>query len=1677
MPIVGADFIWNSVKERRLLRTGDFELPQSLTCIPDTESSCGLAAVCGDDLWKEKEAPDKSDHDDSKTNGSNNMGELSSRWFSNNDENIPYFPEDFLVAKYDVLEQITAPGGYVVVELQCSQQQCDYRFRISAHYSLLDGHEDQIRFIPTKTSEEARKVYVDCTEHLKKENFQFRSNFPREIEYLASVKLQEMLIAEAMNSSFLSETVSMFVELIWVEALGHLTHLLDKPVTDISLNDVSRAEGILLRTKKALDEEESPNEQVAIMSEFYKIIPHKSGMDCIVTKKLLSNKQDLCQLIRDMLNVHETNLSIPNPSSLSKYRALRCRIDPVLTVEEEFQNIKQKMSQYISEQPVEVLQIYKVGRMTEVAGFESHLGNVQCLYHASSARNFVGILSRGLLLPKMVVEEHGLERTDCGNLGSGIYFSNSISASVNYSWPNKTDGTRLLLICDVALGNCWDTCQMDSSLTTAPSGYDSVHGIAKKNGKRKKGRDFKDDEFVVYRTSQVRIKYVVKFRFANDKVKEFQPVIQKDEARPPSLEQLSQPEDYKMPSKNLLNDVTAGLLDRSGNQVPLKDVHIKGRIIDFVAEVVVFQVYDNQANSPIEAKYVFPLDDTAAVCGFEAFIKGKHIIGEVKEKEKAHQEYREAISQGHGAYLMDQDAPDIFTVSVGNLPPATKVLIKITYITELSYENGCLSFHLPAAVAPWQQDKALNENTQDSVRKVSIKQVGTRPGGFSLDMSLEMPFRINHISSWTHQLEIKKTDCKAVIRSVGASFLDVSGFAMDILIGDVHLPRMWVEKHPDKESEACMLVFQPEFEAAFDPLCSCDEIIICLDCSSSMAGSEIQQAKQIALCALESCHFVTGKISIIKFGTSFVEFPFNPEPYTTDFAALKEFTISATATMGNSDLWKILHYLSLLYPSESKRNILLISDGHIQNEGMTLQIVKKNAQHTRIFTCGVGPTANRHMLRSLSQYGAGAFEYFDVKSKYNWERKIKSQTTRMFSPGCNAISIKWQQFDTDAPELMYAPAQIQSLFSQDRLLIYGFISHCTQATLNALIDDKELQTMVSTTELQKTTGTMLHKLAARAFIRDYEQGILDEDETEHEMKKQLLKSLIIKLSLENSIVTQFTSFVAIEKRDTNEEQTADTLNILELVAKEDVDILPYMHYQPKTHAATFPRKMSTLALAGTELEAADESPVPVFFKRKIRFPSDTQSHDMQSAVLPVPPYLSSVSRLACSSILPAYEKLSSPAADMSGPHPSVDLLMSEVSVAETELEASDEICAKKKLKKKLRYSHAIQPQTTIWSPPALHGQCLDDTPLFSTQLFQQKHSLPAGFKSGTGFTFDLQIPPASIVGPELEHRSFAFGSGVYGTVKRQSASSFSELQRTPPPPVSGDIPYSFPEKLSSAIGLSGSALCLDSQAIPQPCSLRKFSMRQQKDPLPPTSVAHDVKLRGSLQQQFPQLLFPGLGAAQTLVNPLWGEPRMSDDKHPKETNEASHRMDHPYPRPFNAAIYSAKNLMETKTKKKKCAMFTAQKPLRIVPWPQLFNLQNQDGFWQLTLELGSLLDLDVDYLVNVSLAKKGINSLGPKGKEKLLRLMATLLVLQVIHFNQLEGLVFKSLTKLSDSPRSWAFDPVKKAVEWARRTEQEFPAICQRFELGKDWDFAIKKLLCTEETRAGTGIVLPPSSS
>uniref|UniRef100_A0A8C1V0R6 Poly [ADP-ribose] polymerase n=1 Tax=Cyprinus carpio TaxID=7962 RepID=A0A8C1V0R6_CYPCA len=1073
VPVVGTQYVWSCLDQGHLLPLTEHNLTTQLPC-PASEflPPSGRTLV----LFRFACLPDYS------------FSFPQCRVYKEGDRDLPEFSSYFQVAKYSVFERTAVV-------------------------------QDKLVFCVT--SEDAVEAYLQLMKELETEGFTKTHTLPPEVERLASYSLQQLLLEEKLNCSTLSQEVGVFVELVWTEALGSLNNILTVPVSRISLNDVSRVEGLLLQAQKT----EKEDEVKALLEEVNTLLPLRM-IDPPSKHKLVSQKLDLCQLIRDIVNVSEATLGSPSPSSLGKYRALRCSIEVVSPQNPEFH--------VVSQLPVQIQQILRVSRGVELQLFMEDLGNIKPLLHSSSPSSFVGILSRGLLLPRVGVEQHGIERTDIGNLGGGIYFSDSLKTSVKYSKPSVTDGSRLLLVCEVALGRCKDLLKKDTTLTRAPDGYHSVHGVQRTPNRLS---EFEDDEFVVYNTEQIRLKYVVQYTMICVPLLvvlfECVSLVSSDDNE--GLES----------TKNPLEEMNAGLLDSSGQKLPLQAVNVRCKLMDLLCQVIIFQTYTNQSAVPIEAKYVFPLEETAAVCGFEAFINGKHVIGKVKEKEQARKEYKQAIEKGHGAYLMDQDAPDVFTISVGNLPPGATVLIKVTFITELVVRSGSIIFSLSGTVAPWQQRDTLNQTTQATVEKIGVTELQE----FSLSMSIEMPYEIINLSS-SHRIKTKRTDCKAVISTLPGQTLGSEGLQVSFSLSNIHMPRMWVENHPDKDSQACMLVFYPDFKSSgvssSGGLSSVNDVVILLDSSKSMRGDAMLNARRIALQVLKSLDRSL-KINIISFSTDGSESQF--------FCISLHFSFlqSCSGSGGSTDLWRPLRILSLLPPCRGVRNILLLSDGHVQNQPLTLQLVRENSCHTRLFTCGLSLTANRHMLRALAQAGGGTYEYFDTKMKHTWTEKVRAQVQRMESPGCRSVAVKWQQFNPTAPLPVQAPSQLHALFSDCHTLVYGFVPHCTQATLFGDLSGQEIKTMVSTTELQKTKGTFLHKLTARAIIRDYEDGILANSEAEHEGKKAELKSYIIELSKEFSILSQFTSFVAIEKR-------LDTgfTDIPKIISEEDVDILPYM---------------------------------------------------------------------------------------------------------------------------------------------------------------------------------------------------------------------------------------------------------------------------------------------------------------------------------------------------------------------------------------------------------------------------------------------------------------------------------------------------------------------------------------
>lgn len=121
--------------------------------------------------------------------------------------------------------------------------------------------------------------------------------------------------------------------------------------------------------------------------------------------------------------------------------------------------------------------------------------------------------------------------------------------------------------------------------------------------------------------------------------------------------------------------------------VPLTKVDLHVKVVDFVAEVQLTQEYRNRESMPIEAVYMFPVEEESAVVAFEASLDGRTIKTQVKEKEQARKEYQEAMAKEKTAFLIEEAKKDVFEIKVGQLKPGSRAKIVLKYISELKVDG------------------------------------------------------------------------------------------------------------------------------------------------------------------------------------------------------------------------------------------------------------------------------------------------------------------------------------------------------------------------------------------------------------------------------------------------------------------------------------------------------------------------------------------------------------------------------------------------------------------------------------------------------------------------------------------------------------------------------------------------------------------------------------------------------------------------------------------------------------------------------------------------------------------------------------------------------------------------------------------------------------------------------
>lgn len=525
----------------------------------------------------------------------------------------------------------------------------------------------------------------------------------------------------------------------------------DVDVSRLSPSQVDRAIVVLKEIQAAMDESDSGTidgvTALDLSRQFFSALPFTRSSperQTIDDAEKLASWFEVCANIRDTICAGESVVDLSEISDTNVlYQSLGCELDILDDSTAEFAAITRGVDR------AKAKNVFRVKRALDFSRFAASVGNRRLMYHGTKASSLLGILARGLELPSIVVARYGVARTNAGNLGNSLYFSDLFAASVKYTAPSLCTGSRFMVLCDVALGKSFATSTPVPDLEAPPPGFDSVHGVA--------GDFFRDDEFAVFSPEQQRLRYIVEFELPDDSGRPLAPVDHQLGIQRPSADSVA-PSSGKATEPKKKS--ACALKTSSGGEVPLEMVSVHARVVDSIAEVVIFFQFFNSTGSPVEGNFVFPLDEKSAVTGFEAFINNKHVVGVVKEKEQARREYKEAVERGDGAYLLDEAEENVFSMSLGNIPTMTRAVLRITYVSEIDIEGGCRKFVLPATLTGAEKAAATFQ-AQATTKTV---QASLASATFRMELGIVTPDLIYSIRSPTHTISLKKASTRATVR-------------------------------------------------------------------------------------------------------------------------------------------------------------------------------------------------------------------------------------------------------------------------------------------------------------------------------------------------------------------------------------------------------------------------------------------------------------------------------------------------------------------------------------------------------------------------------------------------------------------------------------------------------------------------------------------------------------------------------------------------------------------------------------------------------------------------------------------------------------------------------------------------------------------------------------------------
>ncbi|HSE23520.1 MAG TPA: VIT domain-containing protein [Pyrinomonadaceae bacterium] len=569
--------------------------------------------------------------------------------------------------------------------------------------------------------------------------------------------------------------------------------------------------------------------------------------------------------------------------------------------------------------------------------------------------------------------------------------------------------------------------------------------------------------------------------------------------------------------------------DPNVDHLPLKDTRVEITVAGVIADVKVRQIYRNEGSRPINASYVFPASTRAAVYAMRMQIGNEIIVAKIKEREQAKQEFEQAKKEGKSASLLEQQRPNVFSMSLANVMPQEQVEIELRYTELLVPTDSVYEVVFPTVVGP-RYPSTHSKKTEDGFINTPYMREG-QPSTSELHISTKIfaGVPIYDLSSPSHQIVPQWQSPAAAQLTLDDSkpFEGNRDFVLRYrLAGDQIASGLLLFQGSDENYFLYMA--QPPNRVATEAIPP-REYIFVVDVSGSMEGFPLETSKRLLKELIGNLR-PTDLFNVVLFaGDSTVLAPASLQANQENITSAIKLLSEQRGSGGTELLPAIRQAMSLPRDENISRSIVLVTDGYVSGEQGVFDHIRANLNKCNIFAFGIGTSVNRYLIEGVAKAGMG--EPFIVTEETEAPGIAARFREYIQTPVLTDIQVRSIGFDTYDVN----PFQFPDLFAQRPIVLFGKWRGPVAGTIE-LTGKTGLGNFTSSFDVASSQpnegNSALRYLWARsriAELSDYGLSDLSEDSIK----------AITALGLKYNLLTRYTSFIAVREVVTNPTGTAD----------------------------------------------------------------------------------------------------------------------------------------------------------------------------------------------------------------------------------------------------------------------------------------------------------------------------------------------------------------------------------------------------------------------------------------------------------------------------------------------------------------------------------------------------------